>query len=728
MKKRKLNILINKMGVIPFDCNTDEINLKSKLIFLTELCELGYTVENVEDFNNSVLNNYKWIIKALKHRRGADVNYVPLFKGFPNSVPDENEYFVKRIMGYIGNFIGMFDHLDEDYAVELDNKIKVPKWLFDVENFGADPITQFQDENLYKKGVESQNKREKDSNLEIEFLKLVDKNKVDDILKDYLKSILYSKSSVKESLKNDIEYLLKEYGVFDIDFSKIIFKEIKTTLMEYFWKKEDYEKVSKLINTSTDILRLFASLTDSDISLSEKIKFPKLSRKQRRFILFVLDDITDIDNINIYKGLWIAVGNVLHPGEYKHRFPNAYNIFDIIRNKKVITYNSKLEKFIKEKDIDSILQLLNRKPGVFGRKIHHILEIAEKCNREKDVLDKFKLISCSIELKNLLIMNSYFETIENSDIKSIFNKKGKMIVMENKKNRLKNKTVDELLLIIKSTIKQKINSDFDSWEDKKIWIDERIADYNIPLKQRKVQEGMITVGRGSKITFEKEDKILRLFVYWKEKELTTDYDLSLIELNDNMEYNGHVSYTNLKDEGIIHSGDIQSAPHGASEFIDIDLNKVKSKYLVMVVYRYRGSNFADIDCHAGWMFRKDICNKHKTFDTRTVSNKFNINGVANYTLPIIVDTMENKIIYSDLYVGSCYVYNNVEKSNEIFDIVKALIKFNKTKPNMFDLAKFHCEARGAILNENKEDVDITIGLKDCDYNVLDVEKILSDLL
>jgi hypothetical protein len=64
-----------------------------------------------------------------------------------------------------------------------------------------------------------------------------------------------------------------------------VFKEIKSFISKYLWNQGRYDRLTKLISTPTDFLRLFASLTSSDISLANKIKFPKFKRSERRFIL-----------------------------------------------------------------------------------------------------------------------------------------------------------------------------------------------------------------------------------------------------------------------------------------------------------------------------------------------------------------------------------------------------------------------------------------------------------
>ena len=53
---------------------------------------------------------------------------------------------------------------------------------------------------------------------------------------------------------------------------------------------------------------------------------------------------------------------------------------------------------------------------------------------------------------------------------------------------------------------------------------------------------------------------VRFFVYWKQRERATDYDLSVLMLDDDFVLAGQVSWTNLTELGAVHSGDITEAP------------------------------------------------------------------------------------------------------------------------------------------------------------------------
>ena len=754
-----LDILIRRLRIIPV--RKGEVSIPSKATVMAELAGLGYRVKNPEDYTDSVLEDYGQIISGLKALKGGDVLYVPLFTGFPEKAPEQNEYFVKRLVGYLVNLlelpitgptvdVGFVSsklsaeaNLDD---TELAGSITVPEWLFDLQEFGADPITQLQDEGLFLAGAAKQAARKGDTHVEWVDLEFVEESEAITRAKNFLNGVLYAKSSIKEALAPDIEFLLDYFGVFgdhSVDPAKVVFKEIRTFIMKFHWNREDFDAVSLYVDTPTDLLRLFATLTDSDVSLAAPIKFPKFNRRQRRFVVSRLNGCSSLaEDLVAYKGLWLALGRSLHLGEFASKFPSAYKAFNLLRNAKIQTYNGEVEEAFKAKDLDGLLELLTQRPGVFARRIHQVLELASNLphnvsmpafgTRAPEALQSFSSVVGQVQLKNLLVLHRYFSTIEDSPLRTIINKRGKIRVMDNRQNRLQPSVVGALLGVLVAGIEAAIVESKDAWQaGSKVWIDPALRNYTVPLQQRKASDGLLTLGRGTRMPLEK-GAVLRLFVWWKQAAERTDLDLSLISYDDQMNYTGHVSYTNLASGGMQHSGDIQSAPKGAAEFIDIDLAAVRkggSRYIATQILRYSGEHFGTCECHAGWMIRDKVTSNYKTFDIKTVQNKFDVTGAGSYAIPIIVDLQENEIIFVDLFMRGVDHYNRVEGAYQDISVVtKEIARMIETRPNMFDLATFHRDARGAESTEDRDQADITFGLSDCDYNVNEFERILSELL
>lgn len=117
----------------------------------------------------------------------------------------------------------------------------------------------------------------------------------------------------------------------------------------------------------------------------------------------------------------------------------------------------------------------------------------------------------------------------------------------------------------------------------KVYIDDQLRLCPLPTQQRSASEGLFQVARGTRLPI--GDKgTLRFFIYW----VGRDIDLSASLHNEEFELIEQISYTNLRSSkyDACHSGDITDAPRGASEFIDISIDKaVKfgARYVVMNV-------------------------------------------------------------------------------------------------------------------------------------------------
>lgn len=700
---------------------------ENKIAFLSNLLSLGYEVAESHKFNDSILENYSSILFELKKMKAGHVDYVPLFLNFPEETPELDSHFLKRFVGLYSNYFGIITE-----GKEMDSGVIVPEWLFDLENFGADPLTQFQDRALFENGIEKQNERKDDVNVVLHKLRFVTQDEANRIGIEYLNDIICANSSIKETLKEDVEALLEIFGSKSIDIEGVTFKETKAYLLQYFWEKQDYEAVSNLVTSPTDLLRLFAKLTDGDISLSQEIKFPKFKTRQRKIIIKILDRFSNLaEDLNRHRGLWLSIGKGLHVGVYKNKFPNAVNAFNKLRNEKIETWNSKLEQRFEEKSFDGVLELLIKRPGEFARRLHHVLRLANSHKEAKEAIELFRSVSNKVPLKTLLLLESYFLSFNKLNKRAFFNKKGKIKVISNNLPKIESKTHKVLNGIINTAIEEKIKNEKPSWEGKKVWVDESLKTLTVPLQQRKASESFLTFGRGSRIKF-KDDKVLRLFVWWKQKYNRTDLDLSVVTFDKQMDYLGHVSYTRLRNGSMVHSGDITSAPYGAAEFIDIEIDSLGSdvRYVAPQIYRFAGDSFADMDeCYAGWMVREKTDSSRKSFDIKTVKNAVSLNGFSAYNIPMLVDIKDKEIIFVDLYIKGRQFGNNVENSlNSVSVVSQEVSRMIETKPNIWRLVEHNYKARGAEIISNKEEADITIGFEDCDYNALEAENILSEFL
>jgi hypothetical protein len=719
------SIALRRLRAIPVPAGKG-LEAKIRLGFLAELAGLGIRIGNPELLDtagDALVSDHGSVLAELAALRGGEVAYVPLFLGFPDEVPDD-EYFARRLIGYVGNALECFG-ADEP---RLESGVAVPEWLFDLRQFGADPITQMQSRSLWERAKGKLARRRSDRRAQWIDLELIPAAELADRLGAWLRRCLYARSSIKEALHADIRSLLSILGPGDIDIDAVAMKENQALLLSGLWQSGREREAAAMARTPTDVLRLLAALTGSDISLATRIRFPRLSRPRRRLLLEVLERSPALaEDLTRYRGLWLAIARGLHPGEHRRAFPKTAAAFEALCANQLTTFNARAEALLRGGDAGAALAHLTRRPGVLARRVHEMLRRFP--SGAAATIDAFETVAASMTVKSLLTLKCYFASINDAAHRTVINKRGKIQVLENNAvGALSSATLTAIDTVLDRALERNVGAR-EPWSGRSVWIDPRLARYTVPLQQRAASDGLLTLGRGTRIPIEM-DKVLRLFVYWKQASRRTDLDLSVIQFDGDFGYAGHVSYTNLAARGIVHSGDIQSAPHGAAELIDITLDAIAPgvRYLGAQVYRYCGETFAEMTCHAGWMVRADVDARVKTFDIKTVANKLDLNGTGGYAVPLLVDLEEREIVVTDLYMGTKTALNNVEGAyHNVSAASRAIAGFIESRPTMKLLAEAHARARGGRLVEDGP-ADIRFGIEGCSYNATDLETVLAELL
>ncbi len=289
-----------------------------------------------------------------------------------------------------------------------------------------------------------------------------------------------------------------------------------------------------------------------------------------------------------------------------------------------------------------------------------------------------------------------------------------------KGNVCKMQVVETALPALSSDITNRIGSCIESTLTKrfgnlstlgKVYVDDSMKDHFIPFSQRTAAKALRTLTRGSRVDIDKNTNFLRFFIWWKDGESRTDIDLAANLYDHNWKDAGNICYYNLKEMGAYHSGDITSAPKGAAEFIDIDINcliKRGVRYVGMSVYSYTQQPYCDLpECFAGWMARSK-CHSGEIFDARTVQDKIDLAGDVNTCIPLVFDLVDRKMIWADLGVSNRSMYVN-SRSTPVQTMLKGIVELKK--PTLYDLFMMHAVARGELVS-SKEEADTVFSLYD----------------
>lgn len=657
---------------------------------------------------------YRELVDILKEMVGAHVKHKPMYPNFPEQVMEmaEAELYINAIIHYMDSILlGTPDPWLPEYPVE-----KRPKLT---------------------------------GNMKLKVIDLGNREEFNEIFKN----LFNSKVAFSSTDKENIDWFIKENWRIVTDLLPDVFTN-KENLAYIVSKLKNYEiltdkVLSTYFKTATDVLRLITALSEGDVSLATNTKYKKFKRSDRKLFLRIMENIHYIEEDMVrYKDRWIRIGEIIHPGEYMSKFPNTYKAFKKIRNnEKIETFNSKVEVYFADEDKKELLKLLVTRPGEFARKLDRTLRTF---TAPKTILNNFREIAGKVSSTVLLQVRAHFLNRNENKYRAFFPKGNisKGMLIDNNLPKINEDIIKDVVDICEESLVNMFKS-----KDKlgKVYIDEALKKCTIPFALRSASKSLKTISKGSHIKMDKGNTI-RLFMHWsniKDKDVIknsenyygdhdsgrVDLDLSAMFFDKDFNVMERISYYNLKSEPYraCHSGDITSAPNGASEFIDIDIAsaiKYGARYVVMCVNSFTGQMFKNIpECFAGCMIRSKP-KSGEIFDPRTVKEKFDLTSESKQVVPIIFDLVENEIIWCDVSINISGIGagrgNNVDNNKRgITAMGKAFTTLNK--PNLYDLFVLHAKARGKIVKD-KESADTVFGLYEGNVTPFDIEKITSEYI
>jgi len=431
---------------------------------------------------------------------------------------------------------------------------------------------------------------------------------------------------------------------------------------------------------------------------------------------------------------WIKLFHNLHVGDYSKKL---YDIAKKLReNKKIATFNSKIEKAMYVADIPTCLSLLSTRPGIFARKIIDL--IYKDVHDQSGIVDAFASVVDEVPARNLTQLLGAVKQRDHVVDKRVVFPKGMVqnaYVLRNEVARLVPEVRLRLINVITGSLEKRFA---EKGELGKVYIDPALYECPLPTGMRSASEGLREVARGTRMPIGNK-AALRFFIYWKGQ----DIDLSATFHDEDFKQVGHISYTNYNGKGYNahYSGDITYAPDGASEFIDIDIQSVldydKSyRYVAMNVLVYSGPTFEEHEeCFAGWMTR-DKVDANSIFHAKTVKQKIDLRSATKNVIPVIFDLKERKAIWTDISTngkafGPTYDKvgsgNNVENNQaSIEDMVEAFTDLDN-KITLGELFEMHGVARGDIV-EDRADADFVFAMDNADITPYDIIDINADFL
>jgi stress response protein SCP2 len=473
-----------------------------------------------------------------------------------------------------------------------------------------------------------------------------------------------------------------------------------------------YQKQSLLVDTPTDVLRLACLLSDGDVTLLENTKFKSFPRKIRRRLTQELDNIirnsaAKLGDVNQYCEQWKRLGERLHVYEYT-QWPYAQGVFAVARgDKKVHSITGQIENAFLARDINKSISLLSNFPGMLFRNLDRIIKSAFA----DEIETLIKAVSRVIPEVPTRIILSVKEHLHNRLVKKdkrvFVNKKGTVWATDETRAPFNDRNIEEIF----GTFNKELLNRTKPIEN--LFVDKEILKVAVPLSDKGKVGGFTTMPRGSVTSITNDN--LRFFIYWKQKEIVTDYDLSAIMLDENFQPISHLSYTEIKNCDGVHSGDLVEAPNGASEFIDLTLTKTKCHYIIPSINIYSGESFVDVDESFFGFMQIRPEQKGLPFEPTTVKAKFDVRGKGKVALPLVFIRDGNNWVakWTNIYLNGMPNMNRVEANKQTTALlIKSIVERDYLNMNyIVTLLQQKVESFSWYQGQELKDVDTFVGIE-----------------
>ncbi|MER7823041.1 hypothetical protein ABTX85_10805 [Streptomyces sp. NPDC096097] len=417
-----------------------------------------------------------------------------------------------------------------------------------------------------------------------------------------------------------------------------------------------------LLDTVTDVLRLACALAGGDVALQEPTRLRGISRATRRALLAGLDAVVGaapakLADVHAHREMWKRLGERLHPHEYP-QWPHAADVFAVARGEKTArTFDSRVGELHAQLDTTGAAELLKAAPGKLFRSLDRLLRSAFTQDERDAVAAAAEQVVPDVSGRVLLSVRQHLHNrAEATGEQRVFvNRSGRAWVTEDTRPPVYAPECKRMISAIDAELRRRVPA------ADHLLIDPDVLDVALPLSGKATTSGLGVLPRGSVTPVDGE--LLRFFVYWKQTERSTDYDLSAALLAPDYSTISWLSYTNLLDIGGKHSGDVTNAPDGASEFIDLSLDAVRGTCIVPQVNIFSGEGFEEVEeSFFGFMLR-GAEQQGRPFEPRTVRMKSDLRGPGRIALPLAFlrgDDGRWRAKWLHLYLTGSPSYNTVE--------------------------------------------------------------------
>ena len=408
------------------------------------------------------------------------------------------------------------------------------------------------------------------------------------------------------------------------------------------------------VTTVTDVLRAAAEASGSDVTLAGRVQFRGIRRVIRTELMRGLQTVLTAHreqtaDIPPRAELWKRLGERLHPHEYPE-FPEAQRVFAIARGETdILSRAAQFERLMTAGKPG--LAAARLAPGELWRQADRLLRAPQDPAKPSAVLTSLVGAMPHVSARVLLSMRQHLANRAVQGGPRVFvNRRGRSWTVADTRAPLSEAAVHMLGEFIDAEMRERLP------KGRAYLVDAAVLGAALPLSGKNTSEGLGVWPRGSVSKLDAAEW-LRFFFYWHQASRRTDYDLSVQFLDSQFRMTDQISYTNLRAGGLgEHSGDITSAPDGATEFINIRLGGVPQGSVVvpqLYLFNGEGEKFSELQEHFFGFMTRDAEQQGRPFEPRSVRMRSVLPGDHRVSMPVAFFRGEDGAWYAKwLHLGS----------------------------------------------------------------------------
>lgn len=519
-------------------------------------------------------------------------------------------------------------------------------------------------------------------------------------------SLASSKSEWTEIEKQKINVLLPVFKLSDIAITNSLNLAYLASLIFMDTDNTDntnHTTLAKLLDNWTNVLRMYAILSDNSPRLNVKFKYKSLPNSLRRKLLNLFENTLSnysIDDVIRRKYQFLAAFKMLHVGQYKKRFPRTYQLVSSVRGGSDIkTTQSRIEN-----EYDGYRLLINR-PKEF---IQSYNKLAAKVS-ESNLLNALCEVVLKLSITDLLFFVKYLKYYPALTQKVTLPKSNwqKFKIVPHTNNisiDLQEKSITIVEFELRQRLKIKFPNGINVSESQLLELDK------IKLPKNKQDSSSVKYTTGTIFDIPSDIKTIRTCSYWTGNK-TVWFDNSVLFINDTLDKVNGIAWNHTVLESsdfAIFSGDpvlgSSSSNGNATQLIDVNIDSIKStyRYGLWNILCYSRVTFKEYHNRSneypkGLLQLLKNPNDGQLIEPSKTTMLLDLTSDSLNTYLMLFDFHNRTMMYIDLPLGG-NTSSAMQNTDFVKTYIEAVLSYTKYIPSFADLVSY-CD-HNYVWNDN----------------------------